>query len=146
MQNEDVYVELQMISLKEGKTNCKDVSRKLYQMTVQKTDTKDLKRIVDRRKSVFRTKISSGETVRVPPRKITLYSTRKPVTVSVRNSPAGRKMVLDIYLDELVRMSVLKIYLEASWQVALHLGSKGSKSRFKTTVDLRTVNATSKAE
>lgn len=66
--------------------------------------------------------------------------------VKVRKYPAKQRRFFDAYFDKSVGMGFLKVCPQAPWQAALHLVPKYSKAKYRTTIDLRPVNAATKAE
>lgn len=68
------------------------------------------------------------------------------VKVKVRNDPADQQNILEAYLNELVMVGFLKIYLIESWQAAPPLVQKDVKTKYRTTINLQMVNAVTKIE
>lgn len=78
--------------------------------------------------------------------KIVMDDTKTPVMVEMRKSPTEHREFLDVYFSKLVEMGFLKPFLQAFWQAAPDLVPKCSKSKYRTTTDLRTVDAGTFAE
>lgn len=62
----------------------------------------------------------------------------------MRKYSAEERTLFNLYVDELVEMVFLKELAQALWQAAPQLAPKDSKSKFWSTIDLRTVNAARK--
>lgn len=73
---------------------------------------------------------------------IKLDSSKPPVKSKVRRYPQNQRQLLNKNIDQLVNMGFFIPNKGASWQAAPHLVPKpGSKAPFRTTIDLRPVNA-----
>lgn len=70
----------------------------------------------------------------------------KPVKVKVRKYPADKRNFLDVYFSNLVEMGFPKPYPQTSLQAAPHLVPKNSKSKYRSTIDLRAANEETNGE
>lgn len=75
-----------------------------------------------------------------------LEVTKPPVKVKKRKYPNYPKKFLDKYTSNLLKMGFIKPCTQVSWIAAPHLVSINSKSLFRTTIDLRPVNAATKTK
>lgn len=146
LEDEDVYVDL-------GDDRIEDIEDELQKRIAEAVSNglsrkgeKKLEEIIQQNKTVFKIRLGSGGPANVTPMKIVLDETKKPVKVKVRKYPKEQRKFLDTYFSKLVDMGFLKPCPQASWQAAPHLVPKESKSKFRTTIDLRPVNAATKAE
>lgn len=101
---------------------------------------------IEKYKTTFKIRPGSGGPARVPPMKIALDARKQPVTVKVRKYPAQQRKLFDVYFAELVSMGFLKVCTTATWRAAPLLVPKDSRSKHRTTTDLRPVNTATKPE
>lgn len=103
--------------------------------------------VTDNNKSEYRIRLGSKGPARVPTTEKALNITKTTVNVNVRKYPAEQRKFSSPYFDKLVKVGYGKVFLHAAWQAAPHMVPKiNSKSRWLTTIDLRPVHATTKAE
>lgn len=93
--------------------------------------------IVDNRKPISKIRFGSGGPAKVTSMKKNLDASKKPVEVKVCKYVADQWRFFDAYFEESVKTGFLNACVKAKWQAAPHLFPKGSKSRFKTTIDLQ---------
>lgn len=101
---------------------------------------------IDKYKFILKIRLGSEGPARMPLMKIALDATKKSVKVKVRKHPAEHRKFLDAYFAEMVSTGLFKVCPTAAWQAAPHLVPKDSKSKYRTTIDLRPVNAATKPE
>lgn len=73
--------------------------------------------------------------------RIKLDPRKRPVRCKLRRYPAPQRAFLNKYVDKLVEMGFFIPNPNAQWQAAPLLVPKNSKACFRTTIDLRPVNA-----
>lgn len=95
---------------------------------------------------VFKLRLGSGGPAKVAPMKIDLMEEKRPVKVKVRRYPPDQRAFLDEYFAQLVQFGFVVPDPTVEWQAAPHLVPKPSKSKYRVTIDLRPVNAATKAE
>lgn len=101
---------------------------------------------VEKHKSIFRIRFGSGGPARVSPMKIALDATKQLMKVNVCKYPAQQRKFLDAYFVKLLSMGLLKVFPTAAWQAAPHLVLKDFRSKYRTTINPRPVNAATKFE
>lgn len=146
MKDENIYVDLGDDPIEEVEWKLQKRINEARANGLSGEGTEKLERIINRNRSVFRTRLGSDGLAKVPLMKISLDSSKTSVKVKVRKYPTEQRRFLDACFDELVKMGFLKVCPTASWQAAPHLVPKDSKTKYRTTIDLRPVNAATKAE
>lgn len=144
--NEEICVDFGDDPPKEVENELKERIKEAVQNGLSKAGEKKLQEIIQRHRSVFRLRLGSGGPARVTAMKIRLEDGKMPVKVKVRKYPTDQRKFLDEYLDKLVKLDFIRPYPQAAWQAAPHLVPKNSKAKFRTTIDLRPVNAATIAE
>lgn len=108
---------------------------------MSKTGEEKLPETIQIHRSVFKLRLGSGGPARVTPMMIRQEEGKMPVKVKVRKYPADQRRFLNAYLERLVEVDFFRPYLRVAWQAAPHLVPKNLKTKFRTTIDLRPVNA-----
>lgn len=105
-----------------------------------------LEETIQSNKSIFKIQFGSGGLANVLPMNIVVDNARKPMNVKVRKYVTEQRKLLEVYFTKLVNMDFLKHHSTSSSQSAQHLGLIDSEPMFRTTFDLRPINALTKAE
>lgn len=92
-------------------------------------------------RSIFKVRLGKSEPAKVTPMHIRIKDGCAPVKVRARRYSAEQRSFLNSNIDELVKMGFLVPNINAEWQAAPLLVMKNSEAKFRMTVDLRPVNA-----
>lgn len=103
-----------------------------------------LRNIITKNSSAFKLRLGSGGAARIPQLTIPLDERERPVKIKLQRYAVQQRNFIDSYFSHLVSLGLVKACAQASWQADLHLVPKDSKSLFRTTIDLRPVNAATK--
>lgn len=101
--------------------------------------------LIYKSKTIFNIWPESGGPASVPPLKITLDSTERPVNVKLRRYSAAKREFLNFYMSQLVSLDIMKPNALASWEAVPHLVPKDSNEKYRTKIELRPVNAETKS-
>lgn len=77
---------------------------------------------------------------------MSLESNKKPMNVNIHTYRAKQGRFLDAHFEDLLRMRLLKIFVQASWRVASNIEPETLKSKFTTTIEIHWLIAATKAE
>lgn len=99
-----------------------------------------LRIIVESHQNVFRTGLSAGPPVKIPPLKIDLVSDARPARVKLRKYSQDQREILGKLCKKLIQCGMIYSNPSSPWACAPLLVPKPGPSLFRFTTDLRPVN------
>lgn len=141
-----MYVDLGDSPSQDVKMELRERIKEVNRNRLSKEGTKRFEEIIDKHKSIFKIRLGSRSPAKIRPMMIILDDNKNPVKEKEREYSEEQRKFLYLYFDKLMEMGLLKTCPQPWWQAAPHLLPRDSKSKFRTTIDLRPVNAATKVE
>lgn len=144
VENQEMFVVLDDDRPEEIEKTYGELIREASQTVMSKSGVLELERVIYGKRSVFRFWPESGDQ-QGSLRWELIWSERR-IWVRLRIANSSLFKGLKCYFQKLVKIGFLKVCSQAAWPAAPHVGTKSSKTKLRSSIDLRLVKTATTAE